>query len=109
MTRRRRSVFGVHVISAESTELFVGPPDAPQQLVRVTYTGGGADLLVEGDGVAGGATVAEGDGSVEVPVSVSRPVSFITTFHCRPTQAPRRSAPWTVTSMANRASGVLTS
>ena len=39
----RRSVLSVHVISAESTELFVGPPDAPLQLVRVTYTGGAAD------------------------------------------------------------------
>jgi len=43
---KRRSVLGVHVISAESTELFTGPPDAPLQLVRVTHTGGAA----EGDG-----------------------------------------------------------
>jgi hypothetical protein len=43
----------VHVISAEATELFVGPPDAPQQLVRVAYTGSAASMpiRVEGDGL----------------------------------------------------------
>lgn len=29
----------MEVISAESTDLFVGPADAPLQLVRVGYTG----------------------------------------------------------------------
>ncbi|EUA78517.1 family 5 glycosyl hydrolase domain protein [Mycobacterium xenopi 4042] len=28
----------MRVLSAESTELFVGPPDAPLQLARITYT-----------------------------------------------------------------------
>jgi alpha-mannosidase len=64
----------VRVISAESTELFVGPPDAPLQLVRVTYSGGVGEIRVEGDGLAGQAVVERGDGSVEVPVAVARPV-----------------------------------
>jgi alpha-mannosidase len=65
---------GVRVISAESTELFVGPSDAPLQLVRVTYRGGAAQVRVEGDGLAGQAGVERGDGTVEVPVDVDRPV-----------------------------------
>jgi alpha-mannosidase len=63
----------VHVISAESTELFVGPADAPLQVVRVNYTGGGGEIQVAGDGLAGSAEVIVGDGSVEVPVRVDRP------------------------------------
>ena len=41
----------MHVISAESTELFTGPSQAPQQLVRVAYTGGGGSVRIEGDGL----------------------------------------------------------
>jgi alpha-mannosidase len=66
----------VHVISAESTELFTGPPDAPLQLVRVTHTGGAADVRVEGEGMSTPMTaVADAAaGTVEVAVAVSRPV-----------------------------------
>ena len=41
----------MRVTSAESTELFVGPPDAPLKLVRVTYAGGTkpTPIRVEGD------------------------------------------------------------
>jgi hypothetical protein len=62
----------VHVISAESTEFFVGPSDEPLQLVRVKYTGGSAPIRIEGDGLAGEATAEPGDGSIEVPVRVDR-------------------------------------
>jgi alpha-mannosidase len=64
----------VQVISAESTELFTGPPEAPQQLVRVTYTGGTGTLRIDGDGLSGHARVEPGDGTVEVPVAVTDPV-----------------------------------
>lgn len=62
----------MHVTSAESTELFVGPPDAPLQLVRVTYTRGSAstDIRIDGDGLAGQAVAQQGDHSLEVPVAV---------------------------------------
>ena len=39
------------VTSAESTDLFVGPADAPLQLVRVVHTGGTSRIVVEGDGL----------------------------------------------------------
>jgi alpha-mannosidase len=61
----------VQVISAESTELFTGPPDSPQQIVRVTYTGGAGTLRVDGDGLSGQVRVAPGDGVAEVPVVVA--------------------------------------
>ena len=38
------------MISAESTELFVGPSDAPLQLACVTYTGCAQPTLVRVDG-----------------------------------------------------------
>ncbi|WP_101948241.1 NEW3 domain-containing protein [Mycobacterium sp. 3519A] len=63
----------MQVISAESTELFVGPADDPLQIVRVGYTGGGGEILVEGDGLTGRVEVAAGDGSVEIPVRVDSP------------------------------------
>jgi alpha-mannosidase len=69
----------VHVISAESTELFVGPADAPLQLVRVGYRDATAPtpLRVTGDGLT---TVdlpvaGLGDGVVEVGVRVARPIT----------------------------------
>src|SRR6476659_7668757 len=72
---KRRSVLGVHVISAESTELFTGPPDAPLQLVRVTHAGGAVEVRVEGEGLTTPtAAIAEGAGTIEVPVAVSRPI-----------------------------------
>ena len=65
----------MHVISAESTELFTGPPDAPLQLVRVTHTGGAAEVRVEGEGLATPTlAITDAAGTVEVAVSVSRPV-----------------------------------
>ena len=64
----------MHVISAESTELFTGPSDAPQQLVRVSYTGGAGTVRIEGDGLKGRAPAEPGDGSIEVPVTVTDPV-----------------------------------
>ncbi|MFG1930118.1 NEW3 domain-containing protein [Mycobacterium sp. NPDC048908] len=63
----------MHVTSAESTELFVGPADNPLQLVRVGYTGDGGEITVSGDGLAGSARVAAGDGSVEFAVRVDSP------------------------------------
>jgi alpha-mannosidase len=66
----------VHVISAESTELFTGPPDAPLQLVRVTHTGGAAEVRVEGEGLTTPTPVVAdaAAGTVEVAVAVSQPV-----------------------------------
>jgi len=65
----------VHVISAESTELFTGPPDAPQQLVRVSYTGGAGTVRIEGDRLTGRAPAEPGDGSIDLPVTVTDPVA----------------------------------
>ncbi len=64
----------MHVISAESTELFTGPSQAPQQLVRVTYAGGIGNIRIEGDGLTGRAKADRDEGSVEVPVAVTDPV-----------------------------------
>ena len=64
------------VTSAESTDLFVGPPDAPLQLVRVAHTGGASPIVVEGDGLTTPEPPAAdpAGGVVEVPVEVSDPV-----------------------------------
>ncbi len=69
----------MQVISAESTELFSGPPDAPVQLVRVTVDGVAQRVAVrvEGDGLSGSA-IAQAGGrghAIEVPVTVQRPVT----------------------------------
>src|SRR6201984_1716897 len=70
----------MRVISAESTEFFVGPPDAPLQLDRVTVSGGTKPTLVRVDGHGlSGETVAQighvvGQCTVEVPVAVVHPV-----------------------------------
>ncbi len=66
----------MQVISAESTELFVGPPDAPLQVVRVTVSGGTEPTLVrvDGDGLSGETLARIGQGTVEVPVAVEHPV-----------------------------------
>lgn len=67
------------VISAESTQLFVGPPQAPLQVVRVTYTGGlePESVRVDGAGLSTPTPVvaepAAGEGVVEVPVEIQRP------------------------------------
>jgi len=64
----------VQVTSAQSTELFIGDPAAPLQLVRVTYTGAArpTPMRVSGDGLRStDPVIAEsGDGTVEVPVRV---------------------------------------
>lgn len=59
------------VTSAESTDLFTGPPDAPLQIVRVTHTGGTSPILVEGDGLSTPAPPSAGAAGVtEVAVAV---------------------------------------
>ena len=65
------------VTSAESTDLFVGPPDAPLQLVRVAHTGGAAQITVEGDGLSTPEPVSAdpAGGVAEVPVEVRDPVA----------------------------------
>jgi alpha-mannosidase len=69
-------LFGMQVVSVESTELFVGPPNAPVQLARVTVTGcdGPTPVRIEGDGLSGEALVAVGQEVLELPVTVGRPV-----------------------------------
>ena len=66
----------MQLISAESTELFVGPPDAPLQLARVTVSGVAepTPIRIDGDGLSGEAVAAPGDEVVEVPVTVDQPV-----------------------------------
>ncbi|OMC43437.1 NEW3 domain-containing protein [Mycobacterium sp. IS-1264] len=66
----------MQVISAEPTELFVGPPDAPSQLVRVSLAGVAAPtrVRIDGDGLRGEAVADAGAEFVEVPVTVDRPV-----------------------------------
>ena len=65
----------MQVISAEPTELFVGEPDTPLQLVTVRYSGERAAVRISGDGLSSvGDPVAVGDGLLEVPVRVDDPV-----------------------------------
>jgi alpha-mannosidase len=66
----------MQVISAESTELFVGPPDAPLQLARVIVRGGTEPTLVrvDGDGLDGEVLARIGDEVLEVPVAVEHPI-----------------------------------
>ncbi|MCV7103346.1 NEW3 domain-containing protein [Mycobacterium palustre] len=63
----------MQVISADSTELFVGPPDAPLQLARIGLAGCVAPtpVRIDGDGLSGAATAQPGSGAVEVPVTVA--------------------------------------
>ncbi len=67
----------MRVISADSTDLFVGPPDAPIQLARVTLSGvtKPAPIRVDGDGLSGEALVEVGQEVAEVPITVVRPVA----------------------------------
>ncbi len=48
----------MQLISAQSTELFVGPPDTPLQLVRVVVGGvtEPTPLRIDGDGLRGEAS-----------------------------------------------------
>ena len=66
----------MRVISAESTELFVGPPDAPLQLARVTVSGGTkpTPVRVDGEGLSGETLAGTGEDVIEVPVAVEHPV-----------------------------------
>lgn len=66
----------MHVTSAETTELFAGPDDAPRQLVRVRYEScaSSTPVRISGDGLAGEAIAAPGDGVIEIPVDVERGV-----------------------------------
>lgn len=66
----------MQVVSAESTELFVGPPQAPVQLARVTITDctEPAAIRIEGDGLRGEAVAAPGAAVVEVAVIVEQPL-----------------------------------
>lgn len=65
----------MRVTAAESTDLFVGPPDSPVQLVRIGYTGCTAPtpVRVTGTGLLGEAVAQPDAGSVEVPMQVSDP------------------------------------
>jgi alpha-mannosidase len=65
----------MRLISPESTELFVGPPDASLQLARVTVAEvvKSTRVRVDGDGLRGEAVAEPGDGVIEVPVTVARP------------------------------------
>ncbi|KAA1249016.1 alpha-mannosidase [Mycobacterium simiae] len=66
----------MQVISAESTELFVGAPEVPVQLVRVSVARIAelTPVRIDGDGLRGEAVAAIGDEVVEVPVAVDHPV-----------------------------------
>ena len=52
----------MQVVSADSTELFVGPPDAPLQLARVTVSAGAepTPVRIDGDGLSGEAVAGAG-------------------------------------------------
>jgi alpha-mannosidase len=66
----------MQVISACSTARFVGPPDTPLQLARVTV-GGVAEptsIRIDGDGLSGETLAETGDELVEIPVAVAAPV-----------------------------------
>ncbi|WP_030236028.1 NEW3 domain-containing protein [Streptomyces sp. NRRL S-350] len=58
----------VTITAVESTDLFVGPEDAPRQVLRVTTEGPAARITVTGPGVRGEAT---GTGLVEVPMEIT--------------------------------------
>lgn len=62
----------MQLVSAASTELFVGPPDRPLQVVRVEVAGCAepTTLRVDGDGLGGEVIVPAGQVVVEVPVTV---------------------------------------
>ncbi|WP_280827144.1 NEW3 domain-containing protein [Mycobacterium sp. OTB74] len=66
----------MQITAVVATELFVGPVDQPVQIVRVDYTGctEPTQLRVRGDGLTGQAEAGPGNGSVEIPVTVTDPV-----------------------------------
>ena len=65
------------LLSAESTDLFVGSPEEPHQVLRVTVAAGERESSLElrGDGVrlAGPVTIPAAEGVHEVPLAVSVP------------------------------------
>ncbi len=65
----------VSVRAVETTELFVGPPHAPLQIVRVAYADAPRPtrIVIEGDGLSGAADIDAGEGTVEVAVTVTAP------------------------------------
>src|SRR6478735_1333904 len=65
----------MRVTGAESTDLFVGPPDAPVQLVRISYADCAAPtpVRVTGTGIEGEAVAQPDATTVEVPMSVTDP------------------------------------
>ncbi len=67
----------MRVVSAQSSELFIGPRDVPLQLVHVTVAGctSRTQLRIDGDGLTGEALAEAGQEVVEVPVTVDRPVA----------------------------------
>ena len=67
----------MRVTHAESTDLFVGEPDEPVQLVRVHYVDadGRTGIELDGDGLKSATQIPPaGDGSIEIPVHVERAV-----------------------------------
>ncbi|MDT5219623.1 MAG: hypothetical protein QOF15_1728, partial [Mycobacterium sp.] len=66
----------MQVVSAESTELFVGPPETPVQLARVTlaHCTEPTPLRISGDGLRGEVVAEPGAEVVEIPVTVDKPV-----------------------------------
>ncbi|MFJ6622686.1 NEW3 domain-containing protein [Kitasatospora sp. NPDC091335] len=58
----------VTITAVESTDLFVGPEEAPRQVLRVRLEGPAARITVRGPGVRGEAT---GTGPVDVPLEIS--------------------------------------
>src|ERR1700744_6524134 len=66
----------MQVISVASTELFVGPPEAPLQLVRIGVAGctKPTGVRIDGDGLRGQAVAERGGDELEIPVEVDDPV-----------------------------------
>ncbi|WP_253842822.1 NEW3 domain-containing protein [Mycobacterium colombiense] len=67
----------MQVTSVASTELFVGPPEAPLQLVSVGLVGctEPTPIRIDGDGLTGEAVAEIGDELVEIAVAVEDPVA----------------------------------
>ena len=66
----------MRILEVESTEKFVGPADAPVQLVRVGYDRAAepTSVRIDGEGLAGQAVAETASGVLEVPVTVADPV-----------------------------------